>query len=400
MTVKNRSFRGMLRDVWTQATEIWLPNTFAGRRDELAAQFDGLRAAEDIEFVHRARVATRRLRAALRMFAQCFPSKQLRRWRQAIRRTTAKLGDARDRDVQIEFLCGILSAVSAKECFPGISRVLVQIERDRERLQRKVVKAVDRLDAKGILRQIRRVSKRLLPETAPAAENVQTADVCARTRQPILEQLDELLSHQDSLADPGDCERHHAMRIAAKRLRYTMEIARPVFPGRLDEAIEATKRVQTLLGDVHDCDVWGGHLDRFVLKQRDRLLKLFGHAGRLARLQPGIDYLRQDRRQHRQEVFGSLVVCWAELGQRHVWDRVRSAVLAEVQTAESVGSQPVVAEFPVAGPVSAASDGAADPAPAPASQPPDVDKPRKRPRIDGPSRVRPVARKPLLTAGP
>ena len=39
---------------------------------QLAEQLDGVRAAEDIEFVHRARVATRRLRAALRLFGKCF----------------------------------------------------------------------------------------------------------------------------------------------------------------------------------------------------------------------------------------------------------------------------------------------------------------------------------------
>ena len=42
---------------------------------QLAEQFDGIRAAEDIEFVHRARVATRRLRAALRMFPAVSPAR-------------------------------------------------------------------------------------------------------------------------------------------------------------------------------------------------------------------------------------------------------------------------------------------------------------------------------------
>ncbi len=369
---------------------------------QLVEQFDGLRAAEDIEFVHRARVATRRLRAALRMFDECFPSKQLRRWRKAIRRTTAKLGDARDRDVQIEFLCGVLSALNAKECFPGISRILVQIERDRERLQRKVVKAVDRLEAKGVLRQVRRLSKRLLPEAASSAEEVQTPDACTQTRLHILEQLDDLLSHQDSLANPDDCERHHAMRIAAKRLRYTLEIARPVYPGRLDEAIEATKRVQSLLGDVHDCDVWAGHLDAFALEQRHRLIKLFGHAGRFARLQPGIDYLRQDRRDHRQAVFGQLAAYWAELGERQFWQRLRGVVLAAGQTADPAASEPVVAEPAAAPPTSApAGEAMPDPVSAVASEAPlDFGKPKTRPRIGQPDRVWPVVRKPLLTAGP
>ncbi len=368
----------------------------------LVEQFDGLRAAEDIEFVHRARVATRRLRAALRMFDECFPAGQLRRWRKAIRRTTAKLGAARDRDVQIEFLCGILSALNAKECFSGISRILVQLERDRERLQRKVVKAVDRLEAKGVLRQVRRVSKKILPKAAGAAENVQTPDAYAQTRGYLLEQLDELLSQQDSLANPDDCERHHAMRIAAKRLRYTLEIARPVYRGRLDEAIEATKRVQSLLGDVHDCDVWAEHLDAFALEQRDRLINLFGHAGRFARLQPGIDYLRQDRRDHRQAVFGQLVAYWAELGQRQFWEGLRGVVLAPGRTADAAATEPVVAGPAVAEPkLDSTGDTLPDPVPAVAPEaPPDFGKPKTRSRIDGPSRVRPVARKPLLTAGP
>jgi CHAD domain-containing protein len=356
---------------------------------QLTAQFDGLRAAEDLEFVHRARVATRRLRAALRMFAQCFPPKRLRRWRKAICRTTAKLGEARDRDVQIEFLCGILSTVSAKECFPGISRVLVEIERNRERLQRKVVKAVDRLEAKGILRQVRRASKKLLPAEEASAEIPQAPPACDRIRQPIVDQLDELLSHQDCLADPDDFERHHAMRIAAKRLRYTLEIARPLYPERFDEAIEATKRVQSLLGDVHDCDVWVGLLDAFVMEQHDRLVELFGHAGRLARLQPGIDYLRQDRRRHRREAFDELVAYWGQLGERQVWQRLRTAVLAGGPPAESTAVEP--------GPEPA--EMAADPAPILASSPPDLGTPRNTAQIDGARRAPPVARKPLLTAG-
>jgi CHAD domain-containing protein len=369
---------------------------------QLAEQFDGLRAAEDIEFVHRARVATRRLRAALQMFDGCFPAQQVRQWRKAICHTTTKLGDARDRDVQIEFLCGILSALNAKDCFPGISRILAQLERERERLQRKVVKAVDRLEAKGVLRQIRRVSKKISPEAAESAENVRTPDAYAQTGRHILEQLDELLSYQDSLTNPDDRERHHAMRIAAKRLRYTLEIARPVYRGRLDEAIETTKRVQSLLGEVHDCDVWSEHLDAFALAQRDRLINLFGHAGRFARLQPGIDYLRKDRRDHCQTVFGQLVAYWAELGQRQFWDGLRGVVLAPGLTSDATSAEPIVAGPTVAVAKSdSADDTMPDPVPAVASEtPPGFVAPKARLRPDGSNRVRPVARKPLLTAGP
>ena len=48
----------------------------------------------------------------------------MKRWRKQIRRVTEGLGDGHDKDVQIEFLCGILSAVTDKSCFPGIARLL------------------------------------------------------------------------------------------------------------------------------------------------------------------------------------------------------------------------------------------------------------------------------------
>ena len=168
---------------------------------------------------------------------------------------------------------------------------------------------------------MQRATKRILQAAGlGSAEDVQTPAVYAQTGRHILRQVDELLQHQDSLANPDERERHHAMRIATKRLRYTLEIARPVYPGRLEEAVEAIKRVQSLLGEVHDCDVWAEHLDAFAAAERERITALFGHAGRFTRLQPGIDFLRADRRRHRQEVFGQLVEYWAELGRRRFWD--------------------------------------------------------------------------------
>lgn len=294
---------------------------------QLAAQLDGVRAAEDIEFVHRARVATRRLRAALQMFDGCFARKKVRRWRKAIRRTTVQLGEARDRDVQIEWLCGTLATLTAKECFPGISRILVLLERERDGLQRKVVQVVDRIVAQRVLREIRRATTRILLDAGTESETVETPAACARTGKHIRRQLDAMLQHQGSLGDPNDRQQHHAMRIAAKRLRYTLEIARPVYPGKLEEALEAAKTVQSLLGDVHDCDVWLEDLDAFAAGERRRMAAMFGHAGRFAHLQPGIEYLRQDRQSHRQAVFAQLVEYWADLGRRQLWERLVTLLL-------------------------------------------------------------------------
>jgi CHAD domain-containing protein len=293
---------------------------------QLAEQLDGVRAAEDIEFVHRARVATRRLRTALRMFRECFGRKKVRRWRRAIRRVTMSLGNARDRDVQIEYLCGTLSALGAKECFPGVARVLVQLERDRERFQREVVEAADRLEAEGILREMRRATKKAYRKTAAGPCCLPCGQALAEIKHHVLRQLNELLQHEDSLADPKDREHHHIMRIAAKRLRYTLEISRPMCPGRLDEAVDGIKRLQTLLGDLHDCDVWLAQLDAFASAERKRITAMFGHTGRFVHLKPGIEHLRKDRQERRERTFEELVKYWGELKERRFAEELAKAV--------------------------------------------------------------------------
>ena len=74
------------------------------RLDALLAEVDGVRSGEDIECVHRMRVASRRLRSVLRLFGECFKGKRGKRWRKAVRKVTATLGEARDLDVQLELL--------------------------------------------------------------------------------------------------------------------------------------------------------------------------------------------------------------------------------------------------------------------------------------------------------
>lgn len=288
---------------------------------QLAGQLDGVRRAEDIEFIHRARVASRRLRAGMQMFADCFDADLLKKWRKQIRRVTTGLGDARDKDVQIEFLCGVLDRLQEKACYPGIARLMVKLERERERLQATVAASVDRLQAGGVLCEMSAIMKRLLAEAKMQGVVVRSDCSVAKTGQHILDRLEAMLSYQESLVDSEAQQQHHAMRIAAKQLRYTLEISRPVHGASLNDSIAAVRDLQTLLGNVHDCDVWMGNLDAFAVKEERRIRKHFGHAGPFARLNVGIEHLRQDRRRRRGEVFRELAAYWEELKRNRQWER-------------------------------------------------------------------------------
>jgi hypothetical protein len=68
--------------------------------------------------------------------------------------------------------------------------------------------------------------------------------------------LDELCSFIPRALDPARMKALHDMRIAAKRLRYILEVAaEPCFGPYATTAIKRTKDLQDLLGELHDCDV-------------------------------------------------------------------------------------------------------------------------------------------------
>ena len=67
--------------------------------------------------------------------------------------------------------------------------------------------------------------------------------------------LDELCSFMPAAADPDEVVALHDMRIAAKRLRYVLEVTGPCFGPYAKAATKHVKELQDLLGEIHDCDV-------------------------------------------------------------------------------------------------------------------------------------------------
>ncbi|OHB79250.1 MAG: hypothetical protein A2V98_06315 [Planctomycetes bacterium RBG_16_64_12] len=305
---------------------------------QLTGQLDGVRKADDVEFVHRARVVSRRLRAALEIFRDCFKRKQVKRWRKRVRQLTQGLGPARDKDVQITFLRGVLAGLEDPGHRAGISRLVLRLEQSRRALQPEVIEAVDRLEASGVTEEMLAAAKRMLSELKQREASVRSRSAARWAEDHILTCLNEFMEYEDCLANPQDVQQHHAMRIAAKGLRYTMEICQPCYEGGLEEFVQVVKNVQSLLGDIHDCDVWVEDLPRFVEEERERTIAYYGHARPFGRLKIGLDYLRQERASHRQQAFGELIGLWQELSQEGLWERMIGTVRSPLDP--STGSGP------------------------------------------------------------
>jgi CHAD domain-containing protein len=118
---------------------------------------------EDIEGVHDMRVATRRLRAVLEIFAPCFERERVRDVLRDVKRLADALGERRDPDVHIDALEDFAAAASQPDR-PGV-RVLVDRLREQQatandRLAAALAEA-ERTDLQGRVRA-------LVEETQPA----------------------------------------------------------------------------------------------------------------------------------------------------------------------------------------------------------------------------------------
>ena len=133
-------------DIAPDATFIEAAHTSLRQQlDEMLSHLDGTRRGDDIEALHDMRVASRRLRAALSVFAAAFSPKPFAVTEKEVAKTTDALGAVRDSDVQIEFMTAAIDAAPESEKV-GLQafRAHLQSERDRERVL--LVKELNRLE--------------------------------------------------------------------------------------------------------------------------------------------------------------------------------------------------------------------------------------------------------------
>jgi len=290
----------------------------------------GVREAEDIEAVHQMRVYSRRLRAALKVFQPTLPDKKAKRWRKEIRKVTKALGDARDLDVQIEFLDGVLADLDDRKLRPGIQRLRLRLSQRREQVQGRVNRAMDRFEQSEVCQQMSRDLHQMTVDAQLASADMRSLAVLTAARDRISVQLEDMLAYAPYIDQPELADELHQMRIAAKRLRYTMEVFAPVYDGELDAAIKQVKKVQSLLGDLHDCDVWLEFLPQFTEQERARTQEYFGHLRGFKRLTHGLDYLAQNRAAERNRLHRKFRQTYNEFTEQGAWDGIRETVRSAV----------------------------------------------------------------------
>ncbi|MBO9337465.1 MAG: CHAD domain-containing protein [Chloroflexus sp.] len=199
---------------------------------------------ETIEAVHDLRVATRRIRAALRLLTPVAPAKATRRATETVR-TLARVASAtRDRDV-------LLNDMTNRDIH-GLEPVIEAVRAERMAAHTALVSY---LSGKQYERELR-----ALAQLACFSEGWDNRPRVRDHAGSMLYAHYEVLRSYDRNGLPEDEASLHAMRIAGKRLRYALELIGDIVGERLSDLLQPLINFQDHLGALNDVSVARGLL--------------------------------------------------------------------------------------------------------------------------------------------
>jgi len=287
----------------------------------IESQVDGVEKSEDIEYVHKMRVTSRRIRAAIPLFRECFPKKRYKNWLNKIKKVTQFLGAARDLDVQISFIKDYIKQLQPSEPKTGMEALLERHVKQRTDLQSNVINGLQELEKSSVLLQIATYCERIVKEAAGICFN--SYDVREKAFWQISPKLDEFLSMEDCVHKENEILKHHEMRIRAKWLRYTMETFAPLYQGELSGEIEMMKNFQDTLGEMHDCDVWIEYIPKFISEIENENATFPGNEKAMAEGNQDLLKFLDIIKEKRKNQYEKFVSFWDEKKSKNAFEELR-----------------------------------------------------------------------------
>lgn len=214
--------------------------------DELRRMRKRARGGET-EPVHRMRVATRRLRAALRVFQDVVPTAQGARRR--LRRLARRLGAVRDRDVMAALLRRQLKQGLAPAERQRLLALLRAVRRERAQALQRLARRLGERRQRALRRSVAQLAHR---GAAPGDDEELATIGLARAVARLADEVSRQSAMREARPSPDAL---HQLRIAMKRLRYVLEFHASAGGLAYDAELEVARAVQDCLGELRDIDV-------------------------------------------------------------------------------------------------------------------------------------------------
>ena len=294
----------------------------------LESQIEGVRNSNDVEYIHKMRVASRRIRAALPLFVNCFPKKSYKKWLKEIKEVTRTLGSARDTDVQIAFVKRYVDGLSDEKIKIGVRILLSKHIELRTNMQPEINNKLDQFRYSHAIENIRNYCQQIR-QKVDAATSIDTPLTYVKAHQYISQKLGDFLVMEDCIHHENDIENHHEMRIRAKWLRYTIEIFSQKYDDKLKEYISTMKHFQDLLGEMHDYDVWIDSIPKFITDIKLELASRIETNEKIPTIENGLLRFLQDVQEIRRSRYKEFISFWEDTKKKQTFERLRQITSAK-----------------------------------------------------------------------
>jgi len=295
----------------------WAAEVLRVRFDEVVSLRGAALDFSDIEGVHSMRVATRRLRSALRDFMPLMDKRPSKRVRKELKQLADALGAVRDQDVAIVALEELHAKAETELIREGIGKLLEERSNLREIARSDLTQAL-------AIRNLNDLQERFttaIDKVARRKKSKQIVSFNEAGRDVVAAGLQDLLDLGASLYEPFNIEELHEMRIAAKRLRYAIELFVACWGARTAPFADEITKMQSFLGEVHDCDIWIESLGKRLQR------------GQKSVTTNGSDYqtvgwLLSEFVKKRTKEYRSALKLWSEWEANHFAERMRLMIQA------------------------------------------------------------------------
>jgi len=249
------------------------------------AIFENLEGAKsgEVEPLHDMRVATRRLRETLRLFQQYYAPARFKKLFRKARKSTRVLGLPREMDVNLEVLrrCQFAGGLVVHAT---CEHLLALFEADQARLKRRMLRKFERLELKEFENDLRLLADSAVPPRSKmhrlfAEHQVAEFELFMQQMpQLLLDKAKPIMEFEPTPDALQNDNRLHELRIRTKKLRYALEILKPLLPVTSGEPpIEFCRTLQDVLGEFHDHTVLIENLQRHQQDLLQKGLLLLSH---------------------------------------------------------------------------------------------------------------------------
>lgn len=213
--------------------------------DQMQRNHAGAVSSDDPEYIHQLRVGTRRLRAALRLFAPLLPAGRDEEVLPPLRGMMGLLGRARDYDILLaEIVDPVISALPDE---PRLAALAAIVTDRRHAARRQAVAYLTSREFGHLMLQLAAHCGEQEPTGTASPET--TAGFAAARLRKLRRKVRELAD----AARPDDPVGLHALRIGIKRLRYALEFFSALGRGKAQRRLIGTlAEAQGTLGQFND----------------------------------------------------------------------------------------------------------------------------------------------------